>query len=630
MDQSGTTRRLAAILAADVVGYSRLIGADEVGTLAALRVILDEIVKPLLNAHNGRLVKLMGDGVLAEFASVIDAVTCAVAIQTAMVAREKPNPEDARIRFRIGINLGDIIIEDEDIFGDGVILAARLEGLADPGGICVSRTVADHVGVKAGVAFAPMGMQQVKNIADPVEAYRVVKAGAAPVIKPRVNRRLVAVIMATLIVAAGGIWWMLQPDFTPADPAKMTAPLPAGPSIAVLPFSYFGPDKEANDYISDGLSENIISTLARIPGTLVIARNSTFTYKDKPVDVREVAEKFGVRYVLEGSIQMSGDSMRVTAQLVDGVDGRHIWTEIYDRTTASDIFAVQDEITLNVAKAIYRKTISGSDLRRSGGTTNLEAWAAWVAGAQELIKALPEPILRSVSHFERAIELDPNFAAPYASLAHTHFFKVRYFLSKDPAASLETAVELAQKALILDPEEPTAHSALGMALLMQRQPQKAAQSVLDGARIAPGSALANASAAWVLTYVGRSDEALPYFNRAKRMYVVPVWWLYGSESQARSDLGDFEGELEIMNKLIARPPPGTEAFWYASAAQAQLALGNKAEAQIAIAKAFEVDPNLSIRKLSLWDVPYVDPSIPEKRHVRLRQLGVPDSPQTGD
>ena len=276
-------RRLSAVFAADVVGYSRLMGADEAGTLAALRDILDEIVKPLLHAHQGRLVKLMGDGVLAEFASVVDAVNCAVAVQSATEERATLLPEESRIRFRIGVNIGNIIIEGDDIFGDGVNIAARLEGLAEPGGVCVSRTVVDHVGERASIAFEDLGEIEVKNITAKVHAFRVVPMGAAPA---QMSRSKVS-LLSPLRLASGGVviiaalfgWWMLQPDFTPVDPADMAAPLPNGPSIAVLPFEYLGADPDNNDYLADGLSENIISALARLPDATVIARSSTFALK---------------------------------------------------------------------------------------------------------------------------------------------------------------------------------------------------------------------------------------------------------------------------------------------------------------------------------------------------------------
>lgn len=627
--KNAVQRKLSAVFAADVVGYSRLMGLDEVGTRAALRAILDDIVTPSLDAHQGRLVKLMGDGVLAEFASVVDAVNCAVAIQAATEERAAALPEDKRIRLRIGVNIGDIIIEGDDIFGDGVNIAARLEGLADPGGVCVSRTVVDHVGDRSGIAFDDIGEIEVKNIVAKVHAFRVVPLGTvSSARRHQTHRRFAMPVMVLVVLAlviAGVGWWMTRPDFTPADPAAMAAPLPDGPSIAVLPFDYLGADPDNNDYLADGLSENIISTLARIPGTLVIARNSTFTFKNKAVDVREVSEKFGVRYVLEGSVQLSGDAMRVTAQLVDGVDGRHIWTDIYDRTTA-DIFTVQDDITLNVAKAIYNKTTVGGELILAGGTKNLEAWAEYIKGQNDLVLALPEPVLRSIPRFERAIELDPNFGAAYAGLAHTHFFKARWFLTNDPAASLQSAVELAEKAIRLDPNDVNGYSALGNARLLQRRGDEAAQAVLKGVEIAPGTAYAHTSAAWVLTYAGRADDALPYFEKAKRMHVTPPWWLFGTQFQALSDLGKHREAIASLTKLTTLAPAFSPDGWLSGIAQEHLALGEEDEALRLMAKALELAPNLSIQAVRIWDVPYIDPSKPERRYERMRTLGVPEAP----
>jgi len=624
-------RRLAAILATDIVGYSRLIREDEEGTLAAYQALRANLIAPTIATHNGRIVKLMGDGMLVEFSSVVDAVRAAVAFQQAMNAHNADVPEQQRFVFRTGINLGDVVVDGDDIQGDGVNVAARLEALAMPGQVYVSDSVFEQVRDRLDLGFEDLGAHEVKNIDRPVQAYRIVADGTASVSRSPVRwwRGAIAALLVLALIAGGATWWMQRPDFKPVDPADMVVQLPAGPSIAVLPFDYLGPDAASQGYLADGLAENIISTLARIPGTLVIARNSTFTYKNKATDVREVAENFGVRYVLEGSVQMSGETMRVTAQLVDGVDGRHIWTQVYDRTVA-DVFAVQDEITLSVAQAIFSKTISGSTLRHSGGTTNLEAWAAWVEGVQDLTRALPEPILRSVARFERAIELDPDFAAPYASLAHTHFFKVRYFLSRDPAASLEAAADLAQKALDLDPGEAAGYSALGMTRLLQRRADDAAAAVIAGAEAAPGSALMQASAAWVLTYVGRAQQALPYFERAKRIYVVPPWWLFGTETQALDDLGEFDAALTAVSIAASFSPPGVQAHFLAAEAHLHLALGNEAKARHALAEALEQYPNLSIQELRVWDVPYVEPELPERRYERLRRLGLPETPPSGN
>ena len=361
-------RRLAAILATDVVGYSRLMNDDEEGTLARLKAHRNEAIDPTIGKHRGRIVKLMGDGALAEFASIVDAVRCAVDIQAAMSERNADVPEDRRIQLRIGVNLGDVIVEGDDIYGDGVNIAARLEGLAEPGGICVSGTVFDHVKGKVDLDFADLGERQVKNIPGSLRVYSV-----APDTKEGTTHDAVAPLYQTA-----------EPEAGPARKESGEAvigidlSLPDTPSIAVLPFANMSADPE-QEYFSDGITEDIITALSKISSLLVVARNSTFTYKGRAVDVTQVSREQGVRYVLEGSVRKARNRVRVTAQLVDATTGHHLWAERYDRDL-EDIFAVQDEITREVVIALDVRLIAGEQARLwSSGTKNLEAWAgrAW-------------------------------------------------------------------------------------------------------------------------------------------------------------------------------------------------------------------------------------------------------------
>lgn len=361
-------RRLSAIFAADMVGYSRLIEADEIGTLERQKTHRIELIDPAFEEFHGRIVKEMGDGVLVEFPSVVEAVQCAVQIQRAMPVREAEVSNDRKITYRIGINLGDIVVEDDDIYGDGVNVAARLEALAEPGGICISGTTYDHLKAQVEVGYEALGDVKVKNLEHPVRAYKVltdsVQKGAV-VHKPgrRFDQRYWAAIGLVLLIAigAGGWWWSQQPDFEPADPEKFAFEIPDKPSIAVLPFDNLSgdPDKE---YLGDSLTENIIAELATIPEMLIIARNSVMTYKGKPTKVQQVAEELGVQYVLEGSVQTDDDKMRVVAQLVDALDGKHLWAERYDYEVA-DIFAVQDDITRKLAEEMEVKLTRGEQAR---------------------------------------------------------------------------------------------------------------------------------------------------------------------------------------------------------------------------------------------------------------------------
>lgn len=355
MAEAKPQRRLAAILAADVVGYSKLMGEDEEGTLAALTAHSKEFIEPGIAAHQGRLVKTTGDGLLVEFASVVDAVRCAVAVQDGMRARNAQTPETKRILFRIGINLGDVIAQDDDVFGDGVNVAARLEGLANPGGICISRAARDQVRDKLDYQLEDLGEVEVKNIARPVRAFNVLFDGNSPIVANRpASRRLQAISAAAVcvcVVIAGGLWWWSQAErMPPASSGKSALTLPDKPSIAVLPFDNASSDKE-QEYFSDGVTEDIITDLSKISGLFVIARNSTFTYKGKLVKARQIGEELGVRYVLQGSVRRTQDKMRITAQLIDAATGGHLWAERYDREL-KDVFAVQTEVAQQVAKAL--------------------------------------------------------------------------------------------------------------------------------------------------------------------------------------------------------------------------------------------------------------------------------------
>jgi len=373
-------RRLMAILAADVAGYSRLMGVDEEGTLAQLKAHRRELTDPKIAEHRGRIVKTTGDGLLAEFASVVDAMRCAAEIQRGMAKRNADVPPDRRIEFRVGINLGDIIIDESDIFGDGVNVAARLEALAQPGGICVSRMVRDQVRDKLDLAFEDMGEQQVKNITRPVRAYRVVTeagvrvaAAAAPGRRRWTPRRAIAAgtALVLLVTGAAAVWRLYPPHPTPSAAGTSATPpaLPNRPSIAVLPFVNLSGDP-AQDYLADGLTDNLLDALAQHPGLFVIARNATQIYRGTAAAHRAVAKDLGVRYVLEGSVQKSGDRIRVTAQLIDAVNDNHVLSQKYDRNL-TDLFALEDDLTLQIAGALDAQLSGGAFARSYHGTHNL-------------------------------------------------------------------------------------------------------------------------------------------------------------------------------------------------------------------------------------------------------------------
>ena len=430
MTEDRAERRLTTILAADVVGYSRLMAADEAGTLTSLKALRRELIEPKTAEYHGRVVKLMGDGTLMEFASVVGAVNFAVDLQRAVAERNAGVPEDTRIAYRIGINIGDVIVEGEDIYGDGVNVAARLEGLADPGGICVSRTVFNHVKGKVEVGFEDLGEQEIKNIPEPVRVYRIDLAehqreGESPRI------------------------------------AQQELSLPDKPSIAVLPFANMSGDPE-QEYFSDGITEDVITDLSRVSGLFVVARNSVFTYKGKAVKVQQISEDLGVRYVLEGSVRKAGNRVRITAQLVDGTTGGHLWAERYDRDL-TDIFAVQDDIAQNIVEAM-KVAIAPEEKRamQKVPTDNLEAYEFYLRGRRFLHEMTRKNLELARQMFSKAIELDPSYVHAHAGLADCGSVLYLYY-APDPEI-LNDALAVSRKALELDPGLAEAHVSHGLAL----------------------------------------------------------------------------------------------------------------------------------------------------------------------
>ena len=468
-----TDRKLAAILAADVVGYSRMVGEDEAGTIARLKALRLEFIAPLIAEYHGRVVKLMGDGALVEFASVVDAVECAVAIQNGVAEREAAVPESQRIVFRIGINVGDIIVEDGDILGDGVNVAARLEGLAEPGGICLAHNVWNQVKAKLDLAFEPMGEHRVKNIAEPITVFRVNLDASGRASRRQsvwMQRRWQAAAAVGLLLAlgGGGAWYGMSrtasvPDATAAQgsaavaapESKPALPLPDKPSIAVLPFENLSGDPK-QERLAGGLTEDVITNLSRFRELFVIARNSTEVYKGKPVDVRQVGRELGVRYVLEGSLQTQDDRVRITAQLIDAATGNHVWSERYDRPL-DDFFQVQDDVTQQIAATLGG--VAGPFVKmavqaaRKKPPANLEAYDYYLLARRIFSLSNKDDNAEARRLIEKAIELDPSYARAYRLLAYTYYADAMNF--GGPAApSWQRFHDLVQKAAALDDADP--------------------------------------------------------------------------------------------------------------------------------------------------------------------------------
>ncbi len=517
-------RKLTAILSADVEGYSRLMGEDEDGTIRTLTTYR-ELMSTLIQKHRGRVVDSPGDNLLAEFGSVVDAVRCAVEIQEELRVRNAELPENRRMKFRIGINLGDVVEEGERIYGDGVNITARVEGLADGGGICISGTVYDSVKNKLSLSYESLGEHTVKNIVEPVRVYRmrIGPEAAAPMEreeKKRPRRWRWAAIggAAVLIIIAGAlaIWnFYLRPPFEPASAEKMAFSLPDKPSIAVLPFDNMSRDPN-QEYFSDGITEAIITALSSVPELFVIARNSTFTYKGRPVKVKQVAEELGVQYVLEGSVQESGGIVRITAQLIDALMGHHLWAESYDRKS-EDIFALQDEITMKVITELRVKLAGGEDKRLAEPcTTNLKAYLKYLEAMKHFVLWNKEDNLLAQRLAEEATVLEPRYACAFSLLGGTYLAEVVFGSSTSPKQSIAKAKENIDKAIALNPSLSGPHSMLAMIYRMTGQHERAIEQAEKALAIDPDSIFSLRELGASLRFAGRSVEAIPIYEKVIR------------------------------------------------------------------------------------------------------------------
>ena len=520
-------RRLTAILAADVVGYSALMERDEAGTYARLRAGRRELFEPEIERHHGRIFKLMGDGLLADFSSVVDAVECAVALQRGLAERNAAVPEAERIEVRMGINLGEVIVEGEDRYGEGVNVASRLEQLAEPGGIWVSAKVAREVEKKLAFGFERMGMQRVKNIAEPVEAFRI-KLDTAPAtaVRPRRGmpdrRVLAALLVLALIIAAPFIYlqWLSDSRTTTGkEAASEEGPaLPSKPSIAVLPFTNLSDDAQQG-YFADGIAEDLMTDLSKVSGLFVVSRNSTFSYKGKNVDVRQVARELGVRYILEGSVRRSNDLVRINVQLIDATTGGHEWAERYDGSQ-SDIFALQDKVTKAVVEALALELSSGEQAAIAQHETNVpEAYDAFLRGWENYRRTTPEGFALAKPDFERAIALDPDYGRAHAALAMIYFRSYDQRWSGRLGLSTEAAFRKARDHLKLASARPTStsHQVAGNISRGRGWYDDALKEFNAAIAIDPSDAWNYAELAHTLIWAGRPAEAVSQIDAAMRL-----------------------------------------------------------------------------------------------------------------
>jgi len=587
MPNARVERRLTAILAADVAGYSRLMGADEEGTLSKLKAHRLALVDPKITEHRGRIVKTTGDGLLVEFASVVDAVRCAVDVQRGMIERNADVPQGNRVEFRIGINVGDIIIEDEDIFGDGVNIAARLEALAEPGGICVSGRVEEDVHGKLDTAFEDIGEQQLKNIARPVRVYRA------------------------------------RPGGTVNAPAHPVLSLPDKPSIVVLPFQNMSGDPE-QEYFADGVVEEITTALSRFKTVFVIARNSSFTYKGKAADVKQIGRELGVRYVLEGSVRKAANRVRITAQLIDAASGVHLWADRFDGAI-EDIFDLQDQVTTSVVGAIT-PTVEQAEIGRAvlKPTESLDAYDHYMRGLASQYQWTSEATNEALRHYYKAIELDPKFALAYALATSCYSWRKMNGWVTDPAREITETKRLAERATQLGQDDAQVLCWSGGALaFVVGQVNEGVAIVERALRLNPNLMDAWLSSGLVMLVLGEWDMAIDHFARAMRLspFEPSLFVMQAGTATGHFYAGRYDQAAAWAAKSIGENPKYPPVWRTAAASNALL--GRQEQAQNAMARLRQLDPTLRIATLKSV-IPNLRPDLLAKMVDGLRKAGLPE------
>ncbi len=584
MEPKGDKRRLAAILAGDMVGYSRLMEADESGTLARLRAHRLELIDPAIAKNDGRIFKTTGDGMLVEFASAVDAVRCAVEIQQRMTRRNADVASDRRIEFRFGINLGDIIIEGSDVYGNGVNIAARLEGLAEPGGICFSEIARSAVEGQLDIAFEDLGECDLKNIAQPVRVWR----------------------------------WISDHDGKETLEVASRPALPDKPSLAVLAFENMSGDAE-QAYFSDGISEDIITDLSKLDGLHVIARNSSFVYKNQTVSIPQVARELGVRYVLEGSVRKAGNRVRVTAQLIDSVDGGHVWADRFDRDL-TDIFAVQDELTHEIVSAL-KVSLSPDEEDRlvQKGTDDVEAYNLFLRGREQSWLHTKYGNTTARKLLESALRIDPNFAAARARIAFTHVMDYVNAWTDEPEQSLHEGLEMAESAVALNQQEPQCHFALSTASIWSRDLERGLGAAERCLALAPNSAEGLLTSAHALIFMGRPQAALDAMDTYMQLDPHYPEIVLHFVAEAHISLGQYERALDVLKRRLERNPESWTAF--ALIASCCGHLGRIDEGRSALAELLRINPDFSIERRRKV-LPFKNPADFERRVEGMRKSGL--------
>jgi adenylate cyclase len=632
MAEEGFKRKLAAILSADVEGYSRLMDDDEEATVRTLTTYRNAI-NDLVQQYRGRIIDTPGDNILAEFTSVVDAVNGAVEIQRDLAERNAELPENRRMQFRIGVNLGDVIEEEGRIYGDGVNIAARLEAMAEAGGICVSGRAYDQVANKLGLEYENLGEHQVKNITTPIRVFRVLSfpgAAAHRVVRAKKTlkrkwRKIAFGLAAVLFVAiaAAAIWnFYLRPSAVEvASVERMAYPLPDKPSIAVLPFENMS-EEPAQDYFGDGLTEQIISTLSKLRGLFVISRSSTFTYKGKPVTVQKVAEDLGIKYVLEGSVKRTADRIRITAQLIDATTGHHIWSERYDREP-KDIFAIQDDITMEITKALRIELIDGEQARIWGKheTNDLQAFEKVLQGFLYLTNGNKEDNVRAHQLYEEAIDLDPEYARAHVGLGFTHFFDARFGWVESRTDSIKMAFKYSQKAIELDDTLDPAHYLLACVYLVTRQYEKAIAEAKRAVDLNPNGADAHQVLGALLGASGNWADSIVFVKKAIRLNPFPTVYYFHWLGRAYFMTEQYDEAIATCKKALDINSNYMPAHAFLAACYSSL--NRQTEAESAAREVLRINPKFTIKSYAKT-LPYKNKADIDRYVAALRKAGLPE------
>jgi len=624
------TRKLRAILSADVMGYSLLMTDDEAYTVRKLEEYRTRMSN-LIKANSGRVVDAVGDNLMAEFSSAVDAVQCAVEIQKALKSKNSELAKDKQLNFRIGVNVGDVIQDKDRIYGSGVNVAARIEGLADSGGICISRNVYDHIKYKLNFGYEYLGEHEVKNIKGPVRVYRILinPEDAGKLIGERKKRLklkwlLVASAVFALLTAGivGGLYWkyLYLPTPENIDPEnKMLFELPKGPSIAVMPLDNMTGDPE-QEFLCDGITENIISSLSFVPNLFVIARNSTFTYKGKPITAQQVGRELGAQYLLEGSIQRSVDKIRITIQLVETSTGHHKLSEIYDRKV-DDIFKLQDEITIAIIQAIASK-IAGTERLRGyhDNFTNLHDFLKYLRAVSYFHHLTPEFNKMAQKELLDIIESNPNLPQVYAYLADTYTWEILSDRCEPPIICFAKASEATRKALSLDENDANALGSAAVLSLYKKDHENAIAYIKKALSVQPNASHCYVIYGSILNYMGRSNEAISFIKKGILLNPFPLHWYYSSLGRAYADDGHYDKAIEALNKSIEIRPSWIA---YLSLVIAYGHLGYEKEATEAGAELLLHRPEFSIGKISK-NMPYKNRDHISFLAETLRKAGLPE------